>query len=325
MSADQNDPRVLLDKLNDEQLLNIINIGLERVKQDLKKEEAPKHWIWKFIESGFATTLITILLGGYLGSCITANFQNRAKEKEFQQTLLNNRIERDMGAYKEFLNKREVFLQKTFELMDSTLNAYDNFYVYLSTDSEVKVEDMPETEESKNKERTEARKKYFEAKNIWLTKVDSMSNEVTYYFPATSIKSPVNRPSPLSGNGQQTSNNQTPNSNQQTNKTPSPKSPVNKALSTIDMLQDNAVTPEDSAILIFNEIKNSFELYDGCLAKRYQDPLNTKCLQERMNVANNIARLNQLIDKNRFYLWNELNNPQMLGEYLKSIKAALQD
>ena len=69
-----------------------------------RNEKAGEKPRWqRFLESTGGAALITVLLGGIFGSCITDSLQKGAKDREFQQAWLKSRGDLALFAQKEFL------------------------------------------------------------------------------------------------------------------------------------------------------------------------------------------------------------------------------
>jgi hypothetical protein len=83
-----------------------------------------ENWRWRwFFESKFAVALVTVVIGGLFGQCITAGIQSSLKEREFQQVWLKARGDQALQAHKEYLDKEQETVLNAFDLIGSCLTA----------------------------------------------------------------------------------------------------------------------------------------------------------------------------------------------------------
>jgi hypothetical protein len=101
------------------------------VSESLKRRmpstnEQPKPWWQRFLESAGGVAVITVLLTGTLGQCITSRIQEGEKEREFQQAWIKARGDQALVAYKEYLDGEQEIVKRAYELIGSSVSASDN-------------------------------------------------------------------------------------------------------------------------------------------------------------------------------------------------------
>src|SRR6185503_4847747 len=72
--------------------------------------------VWqRFLETTGGTALITVLIGGIMGSIITGMIQISAKNREAQQARLTARNSQAQVSYKEYLDKELEIVNRAFD------------------------------------------------------------------------------------------------------------------------------------------------------------------------------------------------------------------
>jgi hypothetical protein len=82
--------------------------------------------IWRFLESIGGTAFITVLIGGWFGSCITAKIQERAQDREFEQAQLKTRGDLALLAYKDYLEQQRETMKHAFELIGNCISTSED-------------------------------------------------------------------------------------------------------------------------------------------------------------------------------------------------------
>lgn len=83
--------------------------------------------VWqRFLETTGGTALITVLIGGIMGSIITGMIQISAKNREAQQARLMARYNQAQVSYKEYLDKELEIVNRAFDLIGSCISASDD-------------------------------------------------------------------------------------------------------------------------------------------------------------------------------------------------------
>jgi hypothetical protein len=88
--------------------------------------ESRAPWWQIFLSSSGGTALITVLLGGIVGTAITAVVQNFQKDREFQTAWMKTRGEQALSAYNDYLSKEQEIVKQSFELIGDTVSASDD-------------------------------------------------------------------------------------------------------------------------------------------------------------------------------------------------------
>ena len=79
---------------------------------------------WRlFLDSKVLVALVTVLIGGLFGQCISASIQNSLKEREFQQAWLKARGDQALQSHKEYLDKEQQIVLQAYDLIGKCLTA----------------------------------------------------------------------------------------------------------------------------------------------------------------------------------------------------------
>jgi len=79
---------------------------------------------WRlFLDSNVIVALVTVLIGGLFGQCISASIQNSLKEREFQQAWLKARGDQALQSHKEYLDKEQEVILHAYDLIGKCLTA----------------------------------------------------------------------------------------------------------------------------------------------------------------------------------------------------------
>jgi len=77
---------------------------------------------WRlFLDSRVVVALVTVLIGGLLGQCISASIQTSLKEREFQQAWLKARGDQALQSHKEYLDKEQEVVLHAYDLIGNCL------------------------------------------------------------------------------------------------------------------------------------------------------------------------------------------------------------
>jgi hypothetical protein len=83
-----------------------------------------------FLESGTATALVTVLMGGLLGQLISCDIQNKLKDREFNDAWLKSRADQALTSRKEYLEaKKRTFDEVIGSAADMASASEDLLYV----------------------------------------------------------------------------------------------------------------------------------------------------------------------------------------------------
>ena len=79
---------------------------------------------WRlFLDSKVLVALVTVLIGGLFGQCISASIQNSLKEREFQQAWLKARGDQALQSHKEYLDKEQQMVLQAYDMIGKCLTA----------------------------------------------------------------------------------------------------------------------------------------------------------------------------------------------------------
>ena len=80
----------------------------------------------RFLESSGGTALITVVLGGIVGSIITAMVQVGLKDREFHQAWLKTREEQALATYRQYSEGQLSTVTRTYEVIGRMIVASEN-------------------------------------------------------------------------------------------------------------------------------------------------------------------------------------------------------
>ena len=123
----QNEPPSLTDK--EDQLLQHIADVVKVLKLHSNSSESENDskpaWL-KFLESTGGVALITVVLGGMLGQCVTSNINAGLKEREAQQAENKGYNERTINAAKSYLEQEQEIVKRAYELVGKCVSDSDD-------------------------------------------------------------------------------------------------------------------------------------------------------------------------------------------------------
>ena len=139
----------------------------------------------RFLETTGGAALITVLVGGVMGSIITGLFQRGAKDREAQQARLTARYNQSQVAYKEYLDKELEIVNRAFDLVGSCVSASEDLALMTtSTDydpSKYEGQDKEQARKDLKKQLTEAVDKYNQTDEKWRGEQHKLGLLMSYY------------------------------------------------------------------------------------------------------------------------------------------------
>ncbi len=255
-----------------------------------RNEKAGEKPRWqRFLESTGGAALITVLLGGIFGSCITDSLQKGAKDREFQQAWLKSRGDQALVAHKEFLEKQQETIKKVYERIGTTMSAADDLIALSHKDLTPSNELGDEERKKINEQNEQIRKRYNLIDREWRTERDTLAILLNYFFPKKAGTS-LTQSKFISINNQ------------------------------VSSLADSANLPpsgDPDVSRVWEGVKNSVNSYMRCSEKwiaQNADLENTQnaCAQEKAGVAKNLEALTKSFEANRKYSWEGWENPEKL-------------
>lgn len=102
-----------------------------KLRQPSEPQAKSKPMWLLFMESSGAVALITVLIGGILGSIISARFQESQKDREFQLSWLKSQGEMALAASKEYRDRELEIISQAYELIGRCIAVSDDL-IYLT-------------------------------------------------------------------------------------------------------------------------------------------------------------------------------------------------
>jgi hypothetical protein len=114
-----------------------VSLIAEALQLRAAPEAKPKPPWQRFLESTGGAALITVLLGGMLGQCITAQVQKgqqdrqnqqaiESREREFEQAWVKARGDQALLAYQGYLKEEQETVKSAYDLIGSCISAADD-------------------------------------------------------------------------------------------------------------------------------------------------------------------------------------------------------
>jgi hypothetical protein len=180
---------------DDERLLHHEAFVAEVLQQRAKlgTGDRPKPAWQRFLESTGGAALVTVLLGGLLGQCITSQVQKgqRArehqqaldlKEREFKQTWLKARGDQALIAYQDYLKEEKEVTKRAYELIGSCISASDDLMALTDIDYNPYHPDYGrEDRKLISEQRVAMKDKYIEADAKWRAEREQLGLLMAYY------------------------------------------------------------------------------------------------------------------------------------------------
>jgi hypothetical protein len=132
-------------------------------------------WWQVFLTSTGGTAIITVIIGGLIGTGITAIVQSYQKDREFQAAWMKTRGDQALTSYGDYLSKEQETMTRAFKLIGETISAADDM-IEIST---------PDWNPAEHPQVTALRKKLVEDHNVvdknWRGTSDELGLLVSYY------------------------------------------------------------------------------------------------------------------------------------------------
>ena len=138
-------------------------------------------WRW-FFESNFAVALVTVVIGGIFGECITSSIQDGQKEREFQQAWLKTRGDQALAAHKDYLDKEHEVVAHAFELIGNCVTAARDL-IDLTSPKFAPANISKRSQEDVRKQALEMIDNYNKADEQWGVESRKLNLLIEYYHP----------------------------------------------------------------------------------------------------------------------------------------------
>jgi hypothetical protein len=155
---------------------------VQALREDKSGGSKPKPAWQRFLETTGGAALITVLIGGIMGSIITGLIQLGAKDREAQQARLTARSNQAQVAYKEYLDKELEIVNRAFELVGSCISASEDV-VLMTTSSDYDPSQYKDRQSKKDIEEQllKAIDKYNEIDQKWKSEQYKLGLLMSYY------------------------------------------------------------------------------------------------------------------------------------------------
>jgi hypothetical protein len=138
---------------------------------------------WRlFLDSKVIVALVTVLIGGLFGQCISASIQNSLKEREFQQAWLKARGDQALQSHKEYLDKEQEMVIHAYDLIGKCLTAARDLIDITDTDFALAGFKGKEREKVAD-QKTEVLDNYGAVIEKWDSEGNKTSLLIGYYHP----------------------------------------------------------------------------------------------------------------------------------------------
>ncbi len=125
----------------------------------------------KFLQSSAGTALITVVVGGLMGSIVSAVFQMYSKQREMQ-----------LSAYQQKLNKRQETIAATFDLIGTSFAPADTLYRFRTELGNSPSGMSPAQQGDWQKKWDGIRQEFEEARRKWSSSEKRTMLSLGYYF-----------------------------------------------------------------------------------------------------------------------------------------------
>jgi len=175
-----------------QQLLDHEAFISELLKARLRESggSVPKPAWLRFLESTGGTALITVLIGGIMGTIITATFQNHNKEREFQRSWMQARGSQSLVAYGEYLKGEQDNVKRAFDLMGSSIAASENLVTLTENDFDLRRYAGPDRE-TVRLQRQKIRDDFTKKDEEWRDKKQALGFLMRYFHPESPDVTPA--------------------------------------------------------------------------------------------------------------------------------------
>lgn len=157
---------------------------VQALREDKAGGSKPKPAWQRFLETTGGAALITVLVGGIMGSVITGLIQRGAKDREAQQARLTARYNQAQVTYKEYLDKELELVNRALDLVGGCTSASDDL-VLMTTSPDYDPGQYKDQQIKKNLEEQlmKAIDKYNQMDEKWRGEAHKLGLLMSYYLP----------------------------------------------------------------------------------------------------------------------------------------------
>ena len=154
---------------------------IQALRSDNVGGSKPKPAWQRFLETTGGAALITVLVGGVMGSIITGLFQRGAKDREAQQARLTARYNQGQVAYKEYLDKELEIVNRALDLVGGCVSASEDLVLMTTSSDYDPGQFKGQDKKSVEKQVMEAVDKYNEMDKKWRGEQHKVGFLMSYY------------------------------------------------------------------------------------------------------------------------------------------------
>lgn len=140
----------------------------------------PKPAWERFLGSSGGTALITVVIGGIVGSVITGLVQASLKQREYQQQVLKAQADQALVAYSKHAEGEIAAVRSAFETIGASVASAESL-IALTEPRFAPGASTPESRQRIAEQRQEIRAAFNKADEDWRTHRDTLGLLITYY------------------------------------------------------------------------------------------------------------------------------------------------
>jgi hypothetical protein len=132
-----------------------------------------------FLESNVMVALITVLLGGIMGGCLTARYQESQKEREFNQSWLSSRGDQALSSFTDYLKGEQELVKRAYKLVGNCISVSDSLASQTGEAFRGEFGNNKAVEDQKSR----IRNSYNETRAQWISEREELALLMNYYHP----------------------------------------------------------------------------------------------------------------------------------------------
>lgn len=152
---------------------------LKRIAASVDESRQKPSW-QRFLESAGGAALVTVIVGGILGSLINAWVQNQLKERETNLAIVKARGDQALVAYKEYLGQEQELIKHAYELIGNCIADSENLIVITGANFADENIDPASRKETRD-QRIALRQKFNATDQKWRSEREVLGYLMSYY------------------------------------------------------------------------------------------------------------------------------------------------
>lgn len=138
-----------------------------------REPEQAKQWWWRLLESSGGTALITVLVGGLLGSIIAGQIERGTKARELE-----------LVAYQKHLESEQEFTTNLFKLIGRVLTVSENLLILGQQQRDFDLGKFKGRERERVADQLSSlREEFNQVQALWRSEGESLGLLVGFYYP----------------------------------------------------------------------------------------------------------------------------------------------